>query len=89
MEVWTTFEKWAFQKTEEEGFVNIKNINTRNVLEATNDGKVIEKVLVKGKPEQMWKIGDRDEVNFYTIESYLRWEISGSLVLSSPQNERT
>jgi hypothetical protein len=47
--------------------IYIENNSKEKVLEATNDGKVIQKELVKGKAHQLWKKGKSDPDNYFTL----------------------
>ena len=38
-------------------------------MEATSDGKIIEKVFEAGKAEQLWKKGKPDAEDYFTLEN--------------------
>ena len=64
--LWTSDDEWNF-KTKDNDLIYIKNISKTKVLEATSDGKVIQKDKVKGKAHQLWKKGKSDPGGYFTL----------------------
>ena len=60
-------EEWNF-KTKDDS-VYIENISKRKVLEITEDGQVILDVLEENKAEQLWKKGQPNAKDFFTLEN--------------------
>ena len=58
---------WIF-KTYHELFY-IENTSKTKVLQATSNGKVIQEVFVEGKAEQLWKKGQPDAEDYFSLES--------------------
>ena len=57
-DLWKSVDCWTFRykdPTKEYGLIYIENTSKAKVLEATNDGKVIQEELVEGKARQLWK----------------------------------
>ena len=61
-------DSWIF-KSKNNGLISIENTSKRKVLEATSDGKVIQKVFVEGKAVQLWKKGKLDAEGYLTLEN--------------------
>ena len=49
--------------------IYIENTSKANVLGATNDGKVIQEVIIEGKADQLWKKGKLDVGGYFTLEN--------------------
>ena len=64
--VWKSDDLWIF--TRKGNDTVIANNSTTKVLEATSDGKVIQEILVEGKPDQLWKKGELDG-GYFTLEN--------------------
>ena len=60
-------EEWNF-KTKDDS-VYIENISNRKVLGITEDGQVILDVLEENKAEQLWKKGQPNAKDFFTLEN--------------------
>ena len=60
-------EEWSF-KTKDD-LVYVKNISKRKVLGITEDGQVILDVLEENKSEQLWKKGQPNAKDFFTLEN--------------------
>ena len=66
--VWKSVDSWIF--TRKGNDTVIANNSTTKVLEATSDGKVIQEILVEGKPDQLWKIGVPDAEGYFTLQNF-------------------
>ena len=60
-------EEWNF-KTKDDS-VYIENISERKVLGITEDGQVILDVLEENKADQLWKKGQPNAKDFFTLEN--------------------
>ena len=60
-------EEWNF-KTKDDS-VYIENISKRKVLGITEDGQVILDALEVNKAEQLWKKGQPNAKDFFTLEN--------------------
>ena len=58
---------WVF-KNRGNDLISIKKNSV--VLEATSDGRVIERIFEKGKDDQLWKKEKPDNEGYFTLESY-------------------
>ena len=67
-EIWKSVDSWVI-KAKHGYLVYIENNNTTKVLEAKSDGKVIQKVFVRGKADQLWIKGKPDAQGFFTLEN--------------------
>ena len=67
--VWKSDDLWLF-KAKDDDLIYIENTSKTKVLQATSDGRVIQKVFVEGKPEQLWKKGKPDAEDYFTLESH-------------------
>ena len=66
-EIWESDEKWVFKyKTD---LIYIENISTKKVLGSTKDGKVSPENYEEGKAEQLWKKGELDAEDYFTLEN--------------------
>ena len=66
--IWKSDEKWVFKyKTD---LIYIENISTKKVLGSTKDGKVSPENYEEGKAEQLWKKGELDAEEYFTLENY-------------------
>ena len=45
------------------------HIDQAKVLGATSNGKVIQKFLVEGKADQLWKKGEPDAEGYFTLQN--------------------
>ena len=68
MGVWKSDDLWIF-KNKGDDLIYIENTSNTKVLQATSDGKVIEKVKVEGKSEQLWKKGEPDAEGYFTLQN--------------------
>ena len=59
---------WIF-KTNDDGLIYIENTSKTKFLQATSDGNVIYEVLEEGKADQLWKKGELDAEDYYTLEN--------------------
>merc|ERR1719350_655238 len=67
--VWKSDDLWIF-KTNDNDLIYIENTSKTKVLQATSDGKAILEVFEEGKPEQLWKKGNPDAKDYFTLESH-------------------
>ena len=65
--LWTSKEEWNFRAKGD--LIYIENISKTKVLEATDDDKVILEDIEEGKAEQLWKKGEPDAEDYFTLES--------------------
>ena len=65
--LWTSDDLWNFKSKNNTFFFYIENTSKTKVLEATSDGKVIQKDKVKGKAHQLWKKGKSDPDGYFTL----------------------
>ena len=65
--VWKSDDSWIFTAKGNEYI--IENNSKSKVLGATSDGKVIQEILVEGKPEQLWKKGVLDAEGYFTLQN--------------------
>ena len=61
---------WIF-KTKEDDLIYIENTSKTKVLGATSDGKVILEDFEEGKAHQLWRKGELDAENYFTLEKDL------------------
>ena len=61
-------DSWIF-KTKDDDLIYIENTSKTKVLGATRDGKVIQEFLVEGKADQLWKKGELDAEDYFTLEN--------------------
>ena len=66
--VWKSVDSWIFTPKGNEWI--IENNSKAKVLGATSDGKVIQEILVEGKPDQLWKIGVPDAEGYFTLQNF-------------------
>ena len=59
---------WIF-KSKDDDFIYINNTSKTKVLGATSDGKVIFEDLEEGKARQLWKKGELDAEDYFTLEN--------------------
>ena len=59
---------WIF-KPKEDDLIYIENTSKAKVLGATSDGKVILEDFEEGKAHQLWKKGELDAENYFTVEN--------------------
>ena len=60
-------EEWNFKTKDDSAY--IENISERKVLGITEDGQVILDVLEENKAEQLWKKGQPNAKDFFTLEN--------------------
>ena len=60
---------WIF-KTKDDDLIYIENTSKTKVLGATSDGKVILEDFEEGKVHQLWKKGELDTEDYFTLENY-------------------
>merc|ERR1719362_1763570 len=66
--VWTSDDLWIF-KTKDDDLIYIENTSKTKVLGATSDGKVILEDFEDGKAHQLWRKGELDAENYFTLEN--------------------
>ena len=66
--VWTSDDLWIF-KTKDDDLIYVENTSKTKVLGATSDGKVILEDFEEGKAHQLWKKGELDAENYFTLEN--------------------
>ena len=59
---------WNFE-SKNDGLICIENTSKRKVLGATSDGKVILEDFEEGKAHQLWKKGELDAEDYFTLEN--------------------
>ena len=59
---------WNFESIDDTWFY-IKNNSTTKVLVATSNCTVIQESLVEGKAHQLWKKGEPDAEDYFTLEN--------------------
>ena len=59
---------WLF-KTKDDDLIYIENTSKTKVLGATSDGKVILEDFEEGKVHQLWKKGELDCEDYFTLEN--------------------
>ena len=67
--LWKSVDSWIF-KTKDDDVIYIENTSKTKVLVATDDGKVIQELLVEGKVDQLWKKGEPDAEGYCTLGKY-------------------
>ena len=60
-------EEWNFKTKDDSAY--IENISERKVLGITEDGQVILDVLEENKADQLWKKGQPNAKDFFTLEN--------------------
>merc|ERR1719362_985629 len=66
--VWTSDDLWIF-KTKDDDLIYVENTSKTKVLGATSDGKVILEDFEDGKAHQLWRKGELDAENYFTLEN--------------------
>ena len=59
---------WIF-KPKDDDLIYIENTSKAKVLGATSDGKVILEDFEEGKAHQLWKKGELDAEDYFTLEN--------------------
>ena len=59
---------WIF-KPKDDDLIYIENTSKAKVLGATSDGKVILEDFEEGKAHQLWKKGEVDTEDYFTLEN--------------------
>ena len=59
---------WIF-KPKDDGLIYIENTSKTKVFGATSDGKVILEDFEEGKAHQLWKKGELDAKDYFTLEN--------------------
>ena len=59
---------WIF-KTKDDDLIYVENTSKTKVLGATSDGKVILEDFEEGKAHQLWKKGELDAEDYFTLEN--------------------
>ena len=59
---------WNFE-TYDDAFIYIENTSKTKVLGATSDGEVILEDFEEGKAHQLWKKGELDAEDYFTLEN--------------------
>ena len=82
---------WIF-KPKDDDLIYIENTSKAKVLGATSDGKVILEDFEEGKAHQLWKKGELDAEEYFTLKNSevpklitaitsSRLEIKGNIIL--------
>merc|ERR1712226_165296 len=66
--VWTSDDLWIF-KTKDDDLIYVENTSKTKVLGATSDGKVILEDFEEGKAHQLWKKGELEAEDYFTLEN--------------------
>ena len=66
--VWKKDDSWNFN-SKGDGWIWIENTSNSKVLGAASDGEVILEDSVEGKPQQLWRKGELDAENYFTLEN--------------------
>ena len=66
--LWKSDDLWIF-KTKPDDMIYIENTSKAKVLGTTSDGKVILEDFEEGKAHQLWKKGELDAENYFTVEN--------------------
>ena len=66
--LWKSEEPWNF-KTNDDDLIHIENISKTKVLATASDGQVILEDFEEGKTQQLWKKGELDDEDYYTLEN--------------------
>ena len=66
--LWKSLDSWIF-KTKDNDLIYIENTSKTKVLGATSGGKVSLEDFKAGKAQQLWKKGELDAEDYYTLES--------------------
>ena len=66
--LWKSVDSWIF-KTKDIDLILIENTSKTKVLGATSDGKVILEDFEEGKAHQLWKKGELDAQDYFTLEN--------------------
>ena len=67
--LWKSVDSWTF-KTKGDDLIYIENTSKTKVLGATSDGKVILQNFEEGKAHQLWKKGELDAEDYFTLENF-------------------
>ena len=60
---------WIFNTTKDNDLIYINNTSKAKVLGATSDGKVILEDFEIGNAHQLWKKGELDAEDYFTLEN--------------------
>ena len=60
---------WIFNTTKGNDLIYINNTSKAKVLGATSDGKVILEDFEEGKAHQLWKKGELDAEDYFTLKN--------------------
>ena len=66
--LWKSVDLWIF-KTYYDDVIYIENTSKTKVLGAKSDGKVILEDFEEGKAHQLWKKGELDAEDYFTLEN--------------------
>ena len=66
--LWKSVDSWTFT-TKDDDLIYIENTSKTKVLGATSNGKVIQEFFVEGKANQLWKKGEPDAEDYFTLEN--------------------
>ena len=66
--LWTSDDLWNFE-SKNNGYICIENTSKTKVLGATSDGKVILEDFEEGKAHHLWKKGELDAEDYFTLEN--------------------
>ena len=67
--LWKSVDSWTFKTKDDGDLIYVENTSKTKVLEATSDGKVIQEFYVDGNTNQLWKKGEPDAEDYFTIEN--------------------
>ena len=69
--VWKSVDSWNFPHftTKDDDWFYIKNNSTTEVLRATSDGKTILEDFEEDNAHQLWKKGELDAEDYFTLEN--------------------
>ena len=66
--IWKSKDMWNF--TSKEDLICIENINKTKVWGTTNDRNVIEENFEENKDGQLWKKGELNNTDYFTLENH-------------------
>ena len=60
---------WIFKTKDDDYLIHVESTSKTKVLGATSDGKVIPEDFEEGKPHQLWKKGELDAKDYFTLQN--------------------
>ena len=66
--LWKSVDFWIF-KPKDNDSIYIENTSKTKILGATNDSKVIHEDFEEGNAHQLWKKGQPDAEDYFTLEN--------------------